>query len=148
MWILPLVGFVGVIFFFCFLVLAIGSWPPIPPRITCVSRQLTVRKTPSLGPVLSVRNNRRAHRPIQKDPHAPHLHHHPGATSPLHRRPLSLQTHPPLDRQPCGIHAEHAPFPHCEAQRPILHTLHRFAVPPSPLFMFRIACQNDLHANI
>ena len=102
MWILPLVGYTGVLLGFGFLTLAIGIANnsnriihphPIPFPLNLVKNKAD-RTIHSKRTVLLVRVGRGAHCIRSQAPYASHLRHHPHSNPPNSDRPLPLAPFP------------------------------------------------------
>ena len=72
MWILPIIGYIGIAFGFIFLTLAIGIHPPphslIPLPLHNKNLTHSSYLQSSIRPILPLRTSRRTHRHLQKDP--------------------------------------------------------------------------------
>ena len=106
MWILPLVGYIGVTVGFCFLTLAIGVNNPISEERSDANEEPL-----SLRPLLPLRARRRAHRPLQETPHPSDIRRNrtPSATMRSRRlpaRPVGAEHH-----QPRRVPTEPTPVP-------------------------------------
>ncbi len=109
--------------------------PPHPPP-----HSLKKLNIPSKRPILPLRTSRRAHRPRAETPGAAHLHHHRPPPPPRGHRSLPP---PPLRaerRQPCRLHGQPAPLPHCEIERSDFYTLVRYGCPK-----FSLPLANSIH---
>ena len=115
MWILPLIGYAGVLLGFAFLTLAIGKvYKHSSPRLKTVKYLTSIPN--SKWPLLSLRARRRAYRPRAQATHPSHLHCHRVPSPPCPHRPLSPSPLRPQYRQPCRLSGQPTTFPHCQAQ--------------------------------
>lgn len=123
MWILPLVGYIGLAFGFGFLTLAIGTFLPSPRSWMADAYRLHSVRT-----LLPLRARRRTYCVCQEISHAPHLLCHWRTGSTLPHRWLPFLVVPPQHRLTCRIPWQHAAFSNRQAFRPSVHNILRYAL--------------------
>ena len=118
MWILPLVGYVGVVVGFSFLTLSIGTLQIVQAELPLVDKCSS-----SFWPLLPLRTCRRAHSFYKETSHSPHLRSHSPTNPPLRSRQVSAEAIGSHDLQPCRVHAEPASVSGSQAHRSYIYCL-------------------------
>jgi hypothetical protein len=125
MWILPLVGYLGVVFGFGFLTLAIGELDTALALLLPhehVEAQVELTPPYSLRPILSVGAGRRAHGHCEEDPHLSDLRRHWHASPPHCRRPISPRLERAGGRESCCLFVELTPLSDREIDGSNIHS--------------------------
>jgi len=122
MWILPLVGYLGIALGFAFLTLAIGT----------LSVKLRLLRFTDLScsfrTLLPVRIGRGAYCIRKASPNSTHIQRNSAANPPLRRGQVSSQALPPQYRFACRLLGEYAQVPHREVERSVIYYILQYVI--------------------